>query len=109
MQCKILFNSKNYCQQLLKCIIVLDEGQEVRAVFLDILKAFEEVCQKGHIYKLKQNGISGELQNTLIDVLTFRNERVVLAGQCLSWINVGTGVPQKLFADDASSLSLAHT
>ena len=109
MQCKILSNSKKYCQQLLKCIIALDEGQEVRAAFLDILKAFEEVCHKGHVYKLKQNGISGERLNTLIDVLTFRNERVVLAGQCSSWINVGAVVPQKLFADDVSLLSLAHT
>ena len=32
---------------------------EVRAVFLDIAKAFDKVLHEGLIFKLKQNGISG--------------------------------------------------
>ena len=34
---------------------------EVRSVFLDISKAFHKVWHKGPIFKLKKNGISGEL------------------------------------------------
>ena len=33
----------------------------VRGVFLDISKAFDKVCHKGLIYKLKQDGISHKL------------------------------------------------
>ena len=67
---------------------------DVRGVFLDISKTFDEVWHKEHIYKLKQNGISGDLLSTLIDFLTSRNQRVVLTGQCSSWVNAETGVPQ---------------
>ena len=34
---------------------------EVRAVFLDISKAFDKVWHDGLIFKLKQNGVSGKL------------------------------------------------
>ena len=40
-----------------------DDGFDVRSVFLDISKAFDKVWHEGIIFKLKQNGISGELLN----------------------------------------------
>ena len=40
-----------------------DDGYEVRGVFLDISKAFDKVWHNGLIYKLKQNGVSGDLLN----------------------------------------------
>ena len=40
-----------------------DDGLEVRSVFLDISKAFDKVWHEGVIFKLKQNGISGDLLN----------------------------------------------
>ena len=47
----------------------LDENYEIRAVFLDISKAFDEVWHKGLFFKLKQNGISGNLLNISEDLL----------------------------------------
>ena len=44
-----------------------DEGFQVRGVFLDISKAFGKVWHEGLIFKLKQNGISGNLINLLCD------------------------------------------
>ena len=40
---------------------------EVRSVFLDISKAFDKMWHYGIIYKLTQNGISGNLLNLLED------------------------------------------
>ena len=37
-----------------------DDGLEVRSVFLDISKAFDKVWHNGVIFKLEQNGISGD-------------------------------------------------
>ena len=42
-----------------------DDGYEVRGVFLDISKAFDKVWHQYVHYKLRQNGISGELLNIL--------------------------------------------
>ena len=58
-----------------------DNDFEVRGVFLDISKAFDKVCQKGLCCKLKQNGVAGNLLNTLADFLKDRKQRVVLNGQ----------------------------
>ena len=59
----------------------LDEGLEVRGVFLDISKAFDKVWHEGLICKLQLNDISGELLNIVIDFLNNRKEGAVLNGQ----------------------------
>ena len=48
----------------------------------------------GIIFKLKQNGISGNLLNLLSNLLCKRKQRVVLNGQTFSWADVNAGVPQ---------------
>ena len=107
-----------------------DAGYEVRGVFLDICKAFDEVWHEGLILKLKQNGISGKLLNLIKDFLKSRKQRVILNGQFSSWADVDAGVHQgsilgpllfliyindltndllssaKLFADDTSLFSV---
>ena len=101
-------------------------------MFLDISKAFDKVWHQGLLYKLKHNGISGNLLETLTDFLKDRKQRVVLNGQTFSWANIEAGVPQgsllgplifltyindspvnlstnvKLFADDTSLFSVVH-
>ena len=49
-----------------------NDGYEVRGVFLDISKAFDKVWHNGLIYKLKQNGVSGNLLNLIIGFLDAR-------------------------------------
>ena len=56
------------------------ESFEFRAVFLDISKAFDKVWHDGLIFKLKQNGISGNLLNFFQNYLKDRKQRVVLNG-----------------------------
>ena len=63
-------------------------------MFLNMPKAFSKVWHKGLIFKLKQNGIWGNLSSTLTDFLEVRKQRVVLNGQLSSWPNIETGVPQ---------------
>ena len=62
-----------------------------RAMFLDISKAFDRVWHLG-LYKLKQNGISGNLLETLTDFLKDQKRRVVMNMQNSSWANVEDGI-----------------
>ena len=104
-------------------------SQEVRGVFLDISKAFDKVWHDGLIFKLKHNGIRGNMLRILVSFLKDRYQRVVLNGQSSNWTNIRAGVPQgsilgpllfliyindisdnlesdvKLFADDTSLFS----
>ena len=83
-------------------------------------------------FKLKQNGISGNLINLLCDFLKNRKQSVLLNGQVCGWSDVKAGVPQgsilgpllfliyindlseglpsnaKLFAGDSSLFSVIH-
>ena len=74
--------------------ISLDDGLKVRGVFLEISKAFDKVWHKGLIYKLKQNGIKGNLLDTLINFPNDRKQRVVLNGKYSIWANIEAGAPQ---------------
>ena len=79
------FKSDDSCiNQLLSIIHEIyhskDEGYEIRGVFLDISKAFDKVWHEGLVFKLKQNGISGNLLNIFEDFLRNRKQGVVLNG-----------------------------
>ena len=47
----------------------LEEGREMRAVFLDISKAFDRVWHRGLIAKLRSIGVEGNLLNWFISYL----------------------------------------
>ena len=67
---------------------------EIRGVFLDILKAFDKVWHEDLIFKLKQNGVSGNLLNLLCDFWRNRKQKVLLNGQISDWSDVNAGVLQ---------------
>ena len=67
---------------------------EVRAVFLDISKAFDKVWHDGSIFKLKQNGVSGSLLMFFQNYFNNRKQRVVLDGSYSGFSAVESGVPQ---------------
>ena len=71
----------------------MDEVYEIRGVFLDISKAFDKVWHEGLVFKLKQNGISGNLLNIFEDFLRNRKQRVVFNGQTSNWEKIHTGAP----------------
>ena len=77
--------------------------------FLDISKAFDKFWHEGLLFKLKLNGISGNLLNVITDFLYQRKQRVVLNGQHSSWTNVPAGDPRDLFLTHYSFWSLSMT
>ena len=67
---------------------------EVRAVFLDISKAFDKVWHDGLLFKLKQNGVSGNLLTLLKNYLTGREQCAVLNASYSHFLSIASGVPQ---------------
>ena len=80
-----------------------DDGFEVRGVFLDISKAFDKVWYNGLIYKLKQNGVAGDLLDTLTNFLIEREIYILI--YINDWPENLVSNP-KLFADDISLFSI---
>ena len=95
---KSVFKSGDSCLNQLRSITdkiykFFDNGPEVQAIFLDILKAFDKAWHKGFLLKLEQIDISGKLFD-IITNLNFRKQRVVLIGQYSSSTSIGAVVPQ---------------
>ena len=67
---------------------------EVRAVFLDISKAFDKVWHGGLLFKLNQNGISGSLLKLFEYYLHNRKQRLVLNGSYSDYSSIESGVPR---------------
>ena len=59
---------------------VFDKRLEVRAIFLDVSKAFDKVWHNEQRFKLRQNGIIGDIIDIFEDFFRSRKERVILNG-----------------------------
>ena len=59
---------------------VLNAGHEIRAIFLDISRAFDIVWHPALLTELSSFGIQGHLHTWLADLLTCRSHRVALNG-----------------------------
>ena len=57
-----------------------EKHAETRALFLDLSKAFDKVWHEGLLFKMKQNGIQGNLLKLFEDYLSNRKQRIVLNG-----------------------------
>ena len=66
----------------------------IRAVALDISKAFDRVWHAGLLHKLKSYGISGPIFSLISSFLSNRRLRVVLDGKSSQEYPVNAGVPQ---------------
>ena len=72
-----------------------DSNQYSCKVFLDVSKEFDRVWHKGPIFKLKQNGIDGDLLEWISDYLSGRKQKVVIRNTSSSLMRVEAGVPQE--------------
>ena len=70
----------------------LEQGKEVRMVFLHISKAFDKVWHKGFLYKLELIGIRYPLLGWFRSYLSDRKQRVVIEGQSANWQSINAGV-----------------
>ena len=69
-------------------------GKQIRAVLLDISKAFESVWIRGLLSKLNANGIKAKLLRWIKHYLTNRDQRVVVDGTYSGWAVTQAFVPQ---------------
>ena len=66
----------------------------IRAVALDISKAFDRVCHAGPLHKLRSYGISGQIFALTSSFLSNRWPQVVLDGKSSQEHLVNAGVPK---------------
>ena len=67
--------------------------EDVRGVFLDIIKAFDKVWHEGLIFKLKAYDVEGKLIMLWENYLKNRKQRVILNCVSSSWQKMLSGVP----------------
>ena len=86
-----LSNLLEYLEELTKLV---DQGHSVDIVYLDFAKAFDKVPHIRLVKKCEGLGIQGRILRWIQCWLTDRKQRVVLNGECSSWRQVVSGVPQ---------------
>ena len=80
----------------------------LRAVALDIFKAFDRVWHAGLLHKLRSYGISGQIFGLISSFLSNRRLRVVLDGKSSQEYLVNAGVPQGSILDHTLFLLYIH-
>ena len=71
-----------------------DEKKFTCIVFCDISKAFDRVWHKGLLFKLKQLGISGHINEWFASYLSNRKQRVFVGTELSQEKTINAGVPQ---------------
>ena len=72
----------------------LDAGLETDLMLLDFAKAFDSICHKNLLQKLKRFGICGPLLACFESYLSYRMQRVVINGSYSNRNPVKSSVPQ---------------
>ena len=72
----------------------IEAGQLTCMVFCDVSKAFDRVWIKGLLFKLKQNGVSGNVLKWAESYLTARQQQVFVGSSLSNYQVTSAGVPQ---------------
>ena len=72
----------------------IDAGQLTCMVFCDVSKAFDRVWIKGLLFKLKQNGVNGNVLKWAESYLTGRQQQVFVGSSLSNCQVTSAGVPQ---------------
>ena len=78
----------------MKHVNLLTTGLKSEEFFLAYPRCLIKFGMKGLIHKLKQNGLKGNLLDTLTNFLNNRKQRVVLNGQHSKWANIEADILQ---------------
>src|SRR2546425_11715352 len=73
---------------------ILDERGSVDIVYLDFQKAFDKVPHARLMKKIRNYGIRGMVGGWIERWLEYRQQMVVINGNCSEWREVKSGVPQ---------------
>ena len=73
---------------------ILNARHEIRALSLDISRAFDKDWHPALLTKLSSYGIQGNIHSWLTDFLSCRSERVALNGVLSFHLPVQAGIPQ---------------
>ena len=74
---------------------VIEQGENVDAIYLDYAKAFDTVPHKRLLAKLSEYGIGGKLLKWIAAFLEGRRQRVIVNGSKSSWSRVTSGIPPR--------------
>ena len=77
-----------------KWMEILNARHEIRAISLDVLRAFDTVWHPALLTKFSSYGIQGHLHSWLADFLSCHSQLVALNGVLSSPLPVQAGVPQ---------------
>lgn len=71
-----------------------DEKKSTCMVFCDVSKAFDRVWHKGLLFKMKQYGVNGNINDWVKSYLTNRTQSVFLGSSVSETKSIKAGVPQ---------------
>ena len=73
---------------------LIEDGEDLDAVYLDFSKAFDTVPHERLLHKLSVYGIQDPLLSWIRSFVSGRKQRVVVGGEASDWSDVISGVPQ---------------
>ena len=73
---------------------LIEKGEPVDVLYLDLAKAFNTVPPRKLLHKVKAHGIDGKILKWIEAFLVGRQQRVIVGDRLSGWMPVPSGVPQ---------------